>query len=102
MMVHATNQAWENTAGLTAERHYQGQQEYMGFLRRQQTNDNLLITNQLITDWKLNEKMRLKAGLSHNNVKGAEPDRRENYLSKDVDGSYFLTGSNRQKRFFHY
>ena len=99
MMVHATNQYVGEYSGLNGER-YQDSEDYMGFLRRQQTNDNLLITNQLITDWKVNEKMRLKAGLSHNNVKGAEPDRRENYLSKDVDGSYFLTGSNRQKRFF--
>lgn len=99
MMVHATNQYVGEYSGLNGER-FQDSEEYMGFLRRQQTNDNLLFTNQLMSDWKLNDKMRLKAGVSHNNVKGAEPDRRENYLSKDVDGSYFLTGSNRQKRFY--
>ncbi len=99
MMVHAYNQYVGEYQGLNGERH-QDSEEYLGFLRRQQTNDNLLFTNQIMSDWKLNDRMKLKAGISHNNVKGSEPDRRENYLSKDVDGSYFLTGSNRQKRFY--
>lgn len=99
MMVHANNEYIGEYRGLNSERH-QDSDSYMGFLRRQQTNDNILLTNQLMTDWKLNEKMMLNVGVSHNNVKGAEPDRRENYLSKDVDNSYFLTGSNRQKRFY--
>ncbi len=99
MMVHVNNEYVGEYSGLNSER-YQDSDDYMGFLRRQQTNDNILLTNQIMSEWKLNEKMKLNAGFSHNNVQGAEPDRRENYLSRDNDGTYFLTGSNRQKRFF--
>ncbi len=99
MMIHANNQYVGEYSGKHAERH-QDSEDYMGFYRRQQTNDNLLITNQLNSDWKLSDKLDLEVGASYNTIKGLEPDRRENYLSKMTDGSYILTGSNRQKRFF--
>lgn len=99
MMIHANNQYVGEYSGKHAERH-QDSEDYMGFYRRQQTNDNLLITNQLNSDWKLSDKLDLEVGASYNIIKGLEPDRRENYLSKMTDGSYILTGSNRQKRFF--
>ncbi len=99
MMVHANDQYMGEYSGKHGERH-QDSEDYMGFYRRQQTNDNLLITNQLDTDWKLSDRLNLEAGASYNIIKGLEPDRRENYLSRMTDGSYILTGSNRQKRFF--
>lgn len=99
MMVHANNQYVGEYEGLNTERHQDSNSNF-GFLRRQQTNDNVLLTNQLITDWELKEGIRLDVGVSHNYVRGLEPDRRENYLSKMDDGSYILTGSNRQKRFY--
>ncbi|MFT3740966.1 MAG: TonB-dependent receptor [Breznakibacter sp.] len=99
MMLHANNQYVGEYSGKHTEKH-QDSDTYMGFLRRQQTNDNLLFTHQLISDWELSERLKLKAGASYNNIKGLEPDRRENYLSEQNDGSYNLTGSNRQKRFF--
>ena len=103
MMVHANNEWIGEYSGRNSERHQDDPEEYEGFLRRQQTNDNLLLTNQIMSDWKLSEKLMLNVGFSHNNVQGSEPDRRENYLTRDSyknDGSYFLTGSNRQKRFY--
>ena len=99
MMIHANDQYVGEYVGMNGERH-QDSENYMGFLRRQQTNDNLLLTHQLISDWKLSNSMNLNVGASYNSIKGLEPDRRENYLSKMTDGSYSLTGSNRQKRFF--
>ena len=99
MMVHANNQYVGEFQGLNAETH-QDSETGEGFLRRQQTNDNLLLTNQLFSTWKLSKKMRFNLGASYNAVKGLEPDRRENYLSKQTDGTYILTGSNRQRRFF--
>lgn len=99
MMIHANNQYVGEYAGMHGERH-QDSDDYMGFYRRQQTNDNLLITNQINSDWKLTNRLNLEVGASYNTIKGLEPDRRENYLSKMTDGSYILTGSNRQKRFF--
>lgn len=99
MLIHANNQYVGEYSGKHGERH-QDSEDYMGFHRRQQSNDNLLITNQLHSDWKLTDKLNLEAGVSYNVIKGLEPDRRENYLSRMTDGSYILTGSNRQKRFF--
>lgn len=99
MLIHANNQYVGEYSGKHGERH-QDSEDYMGFHRRQQANDNFLIVNQLNTDWKLTDKLNLELGVSYNNIKGLEPDRRENYLSRMTDGSYILTGSNRQKRFF--
>jgi len=98
MLVHANDQYVGEYSGKHGERH-QDSEDYMGFLRRQQTNDNLLIINQLMSDWRLSDRLNLEAGVSYNTIKGLEPDRRENYLSRMTDGSYILTGSNRQKRF---
>ena len=98
-MVHANNQYVGEYEGLNSERHQDSNSNF-GFLRRQQTNDNVLLTNQLITNWELKDGIRLNAGVSYNYVRGLEPDRRENYLSKMDDRSYILTGSNRQKRFY--
>ena len=70
------------------------------YFRRQQINDNLLLTHQLISDWELLDNLELKAGISYNHIKGLEPDRRENYLYLTPERSYALMGSNRQKRFF--
>ncbi|MDR2816647.1 MAG: TonB-dependent receptor, partial [Proteiniphilum sp.] len=99
MMIHANDRYVGEYSGKHGERH-QDSGDYMGFHRRQQTNDNLLITNQVNTGWRLSDKSDLKIGASYNSIKGLEPDRRENYLSKMTDGSYILTGSNRQRRFF--
>ena len=78
-----------------------GEQVYLGFMRRQQSNDNLLLVHQLTTRWTLHERVELRAGAAYNTIKGTEPDRRENNLSLRADGAYILTGGNgRQKRFF--
>lgn len=99
MLVHANDQYVGEYQGLNAERH-QDSPDSLGFLRRQQANDNLLIVNQFMSDWVLSKPLILSAGVSYNTVKGMEPDRRENYLSRQDNGTYVLTGSNRQKRFF--
>lgn len=99
MMLHANNQYVGEYAGKHSERHQDGVGD-MGYLRRQQANDNTLLTHQLLSFWELNPKWNLRADFSLNDIKALEPDRRENYLSMKEDGSYGLTGSNRQKRFF--
>ena len=40
--------------------------ENRGFTRRQQTNDNMLFVNQLITSWNLAKKLSLNMGSSYN------------------------------------
>lgn len=99
MMLHVNDQYVGDYAGMHTEK-FQAADDYYGFSRRQQTNDNLLLTQQLLTQWTLAERWHLNAGVSYNNMKGLEPDRRENYLTRRPDGTYNLTGSNRQKRFF--
>ena len=66
--------------------------ENLGFTRRQQTNDNMLIVNQLMTNWGLTKSLSLDAGASYNMVKGYEPDRRINNLTKAEDGYTLLRG----------
>src|SRR5699024_5664935 len=99
MMLHSTDQYVGDYLGRNSEK-FQDAFDYNGFIRRQQINDNLLFVHQLLSQWKLNEKFNLSADFSINTLKGLEPDRRENYLSQKEDGSFGLTGSNRQKRFF--
>src|SRR5690554_1150187 len=99
MRLHATNQYVGEYTGKHSERHQDGVSD-MGYLRRQQANDNTLLTLQLLSSWKLHSRWRLTADFSVNTIIALEPDRRENYLSMKEDGSYGLTGSNRQKRFF--
>jgi hypothetical protein len=71
-----------------------------GWMRRQQSNDNLLLTHQLTTRLNLTDRWQMNLGAAYNTVSGNEPDRRENNLSLKSDGGYVLTGSNRQRRFF--
>lgn len=98
MLLHAMNEYVGEYNGRDTEKN---QEEPHGvFLRRQQINDNLLLTHQLLSDWKLSQKLKLNAGVSYNHIKGLEPDRRENFLYQRPDDSYALMGSNRQKRFF--
>lgn len=99
MLIHANNQSLGKYSGLNAERH-QGALNDMGIAIRQQTNDNLLTVNQLMSDWLLTNSLKLDVGISYNNVKGLEPDRRENYFSLAEGNIYNLTRSNRNKRFF--
>ncbi|NLT03105.1 MAG: TonB-dependent receptor [Bacteroidales bacterium] len=100
MMLHVNDQYVGRYSGMNGETYQDADESgYVGHLIRQQTNDNLLFVNQLITDWKLTARSTLHAGVAYNTIKGLEPDRRENNLSKR-DGTYIFTGSNRQKRFF--
>lgn len=99
MLVHANDQYVGDYSGFHSER-YQSAVGYIGFTRRQQTNDNLLIVNQLLSDWKLTNSLKLEAGVSYNSIKGLEPDRRETTFSLKEDNLYDLTRSNRNKRFF--
>lgn len=99
MMLHVSEEYVGEYLGKHSEKHQDGDMD-MGYLRRQQINDNLLLIHHLSAQSQLKEKLNLTVDFSYHSIKGLEPDRRENYLSKRSDGSYGLTGSNRQKRFF--
>jgi TonB-dependent receptor len=64
------------------------------FIRRQQVNNNTLITNQLLFNYKFSEKLDVNAGVSYNRVDGSEPDRRTNSFDYDYDNENYVIGSN--------
>ncbi len=99
MLLHNNEQYVGRYYGFHAET-YQNADQSMGYLWRQQSNDNLLMTHQLNSKFVLSDRMELSAGVAYNTIKGLEPDRRENHLSREQNGLYFFVGSNRQKRSF--
>lgn len=98
MMVHASTQSVGDYWGMDSE--YQSSDDYEGFMRRQQTNDNLLFVNQFFTDWMLSKALRLDAGIAYNTIKGLEPDRRINNLVKENKGYVPMKGTGVQQRYF--
>jgi len=61
------------------------------YVQRQQMNDNLLFVNQLMGDFKLNDKFSLALKGSYNSVLGNEPDRRT--TSYRFDGESYVTNT---------
>ncbi|MBL7971594.1 MAG: carboxypeptidase-like regulatory domain-containing protein [Prolixibacteraceae bacterium] len=97
--IHTNVQSVGDYVGLNSV--YEDAADFRGFLRRQQVNDNSLIVNQLLSEWKLSDRFSLDAGVSLNLIAGNEPDRRTNYLSAQDNGTYRLTkGTGRQQRYF--
>ncbi|MDR2883000.1 MAG: TonB-dependent receptor [Alistipes sp.] len=99
MMVHDNDQYVGQYEGYYYEVN-QGTDNGGAFVRRQQSNDNLLLVHQLSTRFELSDRWAVDLGAAYNTIAGLEPDRRENYLSLLDDGRYVLSGGNRQKRFF--
>ncbi|QIU94459.1 TonB-dependent receptor [Bacteroides faecium] len=97
MMVHANTQSVGDYNGKNSI--FSDDYENLGLTRRQQSNDNLLIVNQLMTNWGLTKSLSLDAGASYNIVKGYEPDRRINNITKAENG-YTLLRGNSQQRYF--
>lgn len=97
MLVHNSTQSVGNYEGKndTFSDDYGNQ----GMTRRQQVNDNLLIVNQLTSNWGLTDALSFDAGVSYNMVRGYEPDRRINEITKN-DTGYGLVGGNTQFRTF--
>lgn len=98
MMIHSSNQSVGDYLGMDSE--YQTSDDYEGFMRRQQTNDNLLFINQLSSDWTLSKSLKFNAGASYNTIKGLEPDRRINNLVKESSGYVPMKGTGIQQRYF--
>lgn len=99
VIFHTTNQYVSEFYGKNTEI-FQDNDREMGYLRRQQMNENRLFTHQFLSKVQLIKKLSLLADFSYNTIIGLEPDRRENYLSLKNNDTYGLIGSNRQRRFF--
>ena len=97
MLVHANAQSVGDYKGKNSI--FSDDYGNQGMTRRQQSNDNMLIVNQLMTSWGLTKSLSLDAGASYNIVKGYEPDRRINNITKAQDG-YTLLRGNSQQRYF--
>lgn len=97
MMIHANTQSVGDYTGKNSI--FSDDYENMGLTRRQQSNDNILIVNQLMTNWGLTKALSLDAGASYNIVNGYEPDRRINNITKAENG-YTLLRGNSQQRYF--
>ncbi len=98
MLIHSGDQYVGEYFGVNGDRY--SDKDYTGFMRRQQSNDNLLLTHQLITRFNLSDRWQLNVGAAYNSIEGDEPDRRENNLSLQSDGGFTTTSSNAQERFF--
>lgn len=97
--IHTNVQSVGNYVGLNSV--YEDAMDFRGFLRRQQVNDNSLIVNQFLSEWKLSDRFSFDAGASLNLIAGNEPDRRINYLSAQDNGTFRPTkGTGRQQRYF--
>ena len=102
MLIHNNDQYVGEYTGVHTDKFQSGSvYDSQGYLRRQQTNDNLLITNQFIVNSMLSDAFVLDAGVSYNNVKGVEPDRRLNHLYRKTETTYeLLAGTGNQQRYF--
>lgn len=98
MMIHNSVQSVADYEGMDS-RDFNDDYDNLGFIRRQQTNDNLLLVHQLLTRWNLTQALNFEVGASYNKVKGLEPDRRMNVLRKAAT-NYILLEGNSQFRYF--
>lgn len=97
MLVHSNTQSVGDYNGKNSI--FSDDYDNLGLTRRQQSNDNLLLVNQLMTNWTLAKSLNFDAGVSYNMIKGYEPDRRINNLTK-TDAGYGLLRGNSQQRYY--
>lgn len=61
------------------------------FIRRQQTNKNALYINQLLSNFKLSDNLKLNVNASYNLIRGNEPDRRtSSFIRKTAANENFF------------
>lgn len=97
ILIHNNNQTYGTYFGINNPEQT-GDIEY---LVRQQTNDNLLLVNQLLANIKISDKIKYNAGLAFNTVTGNEPDRRSNnYLLRDGFYAPQTNSAGENERFF--
>lgn len=84
LYIHDNTQDLGNYSGFNGA---DGQENDREYLRRQQTNNNNLFVNQLLSKIQLTDKIDLDLGAMYSIVRSSEPDRRStNFLFRD--GSY--------------
>lgn len=81
MLIHTNKAYYAGYSGMRDDFNHGDGGEGMEI--RQQVEDNLLVVNQLRSSWELSDLFTLKAGVAYNSVRGLEPDRRINTLSRN-------------------
>ncbi|MDH4058207.1 MAG: TonB-dependent receptor, partial [Cyclobacteriaceae bacterium] len=66
---------------------------YDALIRRQQTNNNTLVVNQLTSEINLSDKFSLDLRGSYNVIQGDEPDRRTNFLIGNGNGEEYVANN---------
>lgn len=97
LYIHDSNQSVGDYSGFTTSIN-DNDFATNSFIRRQQVNNNNLLSNQLLFEYKFSPKLETSAGFSYNTVRGSEPDRRTNSYDYDYDGTdgtnNYVVGSN--------
>src|SRR6218665_353262 len=90
------NSIFINTSTLSKEEYagyfVDGGDSGNGFIRRNKYDKNTLWINQLLGDHKLSDRSKFNWGVSYNKIIGDQPDRTQNTLNLQPDGSYALLG----------
>lgn len=103
LLIHNTTEYVGDYIGFNADKYQGGYNESgKGAYRRQQTNENMLLTQQLISNTKFTNKLKVNLGVSYSYLLGKEPDRRLNhFIFMRNPASYgILGGEGTQQRFF--
>ncbi len=58
---------------------------------RQQNNDNQLLSNQLLADYKFSDHLNANIGATYSTMRGTEPDRKTNTYAMTGNGDYALS-----------
>ncbi|WP_167616205.1 TonB-dependent receptor [Maribellus sediminis] len=102
MAIHTSNQVLREDFGMDGNPfNNNGENDYQGLVRRQQTNDNTLLVNQFRVKKEFTDRISADAGVAYNYTNGKEPDRRVNYLSYVGNNTLEpLKGQGNQHRYF--
>ncbi|WP_124979349.1 TonB-dependent receptor [Nonlabens xiamenensis] len=97
MYIHKNTQSFQEYEGINNPE----QEGDRIFLRRQQTNNNNVYVNQLLTNFALSDRLDLEVKASFNAVRGSEPDRRDfEYLFRDGFYSPNIDSGGNNQRYF--
>ncbi|TDD99282.1 TonB-dependent receptor [Flavobacterium cellulosilyticum] len=89
LFIHDSNENMGDYTGFSVSINDNFDSGQKSFIRRQQTNNNILFSNQLLFDYKINEKLEANVSASYNKIDASEPDRKTNSYDYK-DGNYIL------------
>lgn len=97
MYIHKNTQSFEDYNGFNNPE----QDGDLVYVNRQQTNDNNLYVNQLLTHFELSDRLELDVKGAFNALRGSEPDRRNfEYLLRDGFYSPNIDSGGNNQRYF--